>query len=110
MKSKKQKEYAKYLKSKHWLELRDKILERDNYKCILCGNKDVQVHHKTYDRIGEESFNDLITLCGNCHLTYHSTKYYYMVIPDEYSCEDNLLHLDSDTFNKIKYAISLIRK
>ena len=32
---------------------------------------DVQVHHKNYERVGNELESDLLTLCRNCHARYH---------------------------------------
>lgn len=58
---------------------REKALERDNYKCVVCGSKTLlQVHHK--DEMGrnkpkEEQNNDLdnlITLCASCHIKKHN--------------------------------------
>jgi hypothetical protein len=50
-------------------KLRKKILERDDYKCRLCGStEDLEVHHMqalVYGGKSEEK--NLITLCAECH-------------------------------------------
>lgn len=65
--------YKKYLNSKEWKEKRDKRLEIDGFKCTCCGTKDrLNVHHTTYERLGHESMEDLITLCNDCHKAIHN--------------------------------------
>lgn len=53
-----------------------KVLERDNYKCQLCGNKSqLVVHHSDFSGQSENANNDmdnLITLCRSCHAKIHS--------------------------------------
>lgn len=77
--------YQKYIKSKEFKVLRDKVLERDNHRCQACGRTieeismsgkklSLQCHHKSYQHVGknnEEEFNDLITLCNICHNAMH---------------------------------------
>ena len=56
-----------------WQRLKNKVLERDDYTCQICGEKHglMQVHHITYKRCGGKAYNapmgDLITLCEDCH-------------------------------------------
>jgi len=59
--------------------VRKAILERDNYECQLSKIfgiaeltgvpcvEELEVHHKTYERYGEEIGEDLITVCRRCH-------------------------------------------
>jgi hypothetical protein len=37
----------------------------------MCGADVVQLHHKTYDRIGAEDLTDLTPLCARCHALIH---------------------------------------
>jgi len=37
-----------YLKSDAWRRKRYVVLKRDNWKCVYCGNRATQVHHKRY--------------------------------------------------------------
>lgn len=60
--------YRKYLRSKAWRALRKQVLIRDGYRCQKCGsNENLQVHHRTYDNIGREKPEDLVTLCRKHH-------------------------------------------
>ncbi|HCK65768.1 MAG TPA: hypothetical protein DHW49_05845 [Anaerolineae bacterium] len=69
-----QKVYAQYLKSDVWTEIRLKAIVQAGYRCQRCnalffGETKLQVHHKTYDRVGGlEIDNDLEVVCaGECH-------------------------------------------
>ena len=66
--------YKDYLKTEHWMKIRIKSLNNAKYSCQICNNKKCQldVHHKTYERRGEEKYNDLIVLCRDCHSLFHS--------------------------------------
>ena len=66
--------YAKFLKSDYWIEVRDKVIERDDNTCQKCGSKtNLHVHHKTYKNHFKKHLNlqDLITLCKKCHEKEH---------------------------------------
>lgn len=66
------KRYKSYLKSPRWKAKRKRVLARDGFKCVRCGNKyNLQVHHLTYKRIFKERLSDLITLCQSCHKKEH---------------------------------------
>ena len=61
-------EYDDYITSAAWKLKRREVLERDEYKCVECGKTSkLQVHHKTYARLGDEKLSDLETLCPSCH-------------------------------------------
>lgn len=64
--------YKEYLQTEHWKETRKGALKRAGYKCQLC-NSDLmlQVHHRTYERRGNEQARDLIVLCQRCHKDFH---------------------------------------
>ena len=64
-------DYGEYLKSKEWAAKASEAKERDGFKCRLCNSEmRLQVHHRTYERVGSESIDDLTTLCGPCHSLY----------------------------------------
>jgi len=64
--------YADYLQSDHWWRVRDTLFKKAHYRCDLCnGPGPLNVHHKTYERIGCEHYEDLIVLCQPCHATFH---------------------------------------
>lgn len=65
--------YDLYLVSDKWKAIRKNAIESSNRKCINCGSKIyLQVHHKTYDRLGNEDLNDLAVLCKECHVLAHT--------------------------------------
>ena len=60
--------YLAYLNSPTWRLRRNETLRRVGFRCERCGSKrDLQVHHKTYDRLGAELDADLEALCLLCH-------------------------------------------
>ena len=65
--------YADYLKTPEWQETRTEALERSGHKCQVCNNGDAQldVHHRTYERRGNERSEDLVVLCHKCHGKFH---------------------------------------
>lgn len=53
-----------------WEEVRQKVLARDNHKCIVCKKPATQVHHihlrsKRKDLLYSEK--NLVSLCDKCH-------------------------------------------
>jgi hypothetical protein len=64
--------YTTYLKSERWKELREIVLKRCGHQCETCTyTKALQVHHRTYERVGHELLTDLIVLCRRCHERLH---------------------------------------
>lgn len=64
--------YAEYLKTDHWQHMRAVAREYYGDSCRLCPSNDhLEVHHRTYDRLGCELLADLIVLCHNCHSIFH---------------------------------------
>ena len=69
--------YSKYLRTEHWLEMRETIRERCSGTCETCGSRKMkQVHHLSYTRLGNERLTDLQGLCGGCHTEAHKAKKY----------------------------------
>jgi 5-methylcytosine-specific restriction endonuclease McrA len=68
-------EYSAYLRSPQWYALRSQILERDEYRCQThfegCTATADHVHHLTYDRMGAELYEDLVSVCLSCHTLIH---------------------------------------
>lgn len=62
-----------YLKSDAWQRKRYVVLKRDNWRCVYCGNKATQVHHKRYAKrnIGKEPIEWLVSVCRTCHEYKH---------------------------------------
>lgn len=66
------KNYKDYMRSDKWKVKRKKVLERDNYTCVSClEEKATQVHHITYDNLGDEPLFNLVSVCGKCHCKIH---------------------------------------
>lgn len=63
--------YKKYLHSRHWKTTKF-LLYSTKKRCSLCrSKKNLNIHHKTYSRLGNENPSDLILLCQECHYLYH---------------------------------------
>ena len=54
-------------------ELQRQVLERDGWRCQVCGStQHLQVHHlKFRSHSGGDVEQNLITLCSECHLSVH---------------------------------------
>jgi antitoxin YefM len=65
--------YRAYISnSKHWRYVRELRLQKDLFSCQGCSSKNrLHVHHLTYERVGAELLDDLVTLCWDCHWTVH---------------------------------------
>ncbi len=59
--------YSDYLGSTQWKKLRQLILARDGYQCMMCGEEATEVHHLTYYRFRHERETDLISVCRDCN-------------------------------------------
>ncbi len=69
--------YKEYLKSEHWLGMRDRILWERDYECQACGSgKNLNVHHLTYAHLGSEYDDELVVLCKPCHKAHHEGMKY----------------------------------
>jgi hypothetical protein len=67
--------YESYINSDAWQIVRQKVLKRANWICEGCGTaKATQVHHLTYDRLGNEMLFDLVAVCAACHREIHKDK------------------------------------
>jgi 5-methylcytosine-specific restriction endonuclease McrA len=65
--------YNEYLSSEDWFNLRAKVIARDSGKCAVSySEKNLQVHHFTYRRVGCEHLSDLITLSQPIHESFHN--------------------------------------
>ena len=68
--------YKEQLKSPYWQRKRLEVLNRDDFTCQNCGNKEntLHVHHIKYanaKRIWDIDSKYLITLCDDCHKIWH---------------------------------------
>jgi 5-methylcytosine-specific restriction endonuclease McrA len=53
--------------------LRQQVLRRDAWRCQSCGTmSNLEVHHKQFrSHSGDDSEENLITLCSACHSSVH---------------------------------------
>ncbi len=59
------------------MQIRRQVLEEAGHRCAVprCWQTPVDVHHiRTRGQGGEDTFENLIALCPNCHARYHRTK------------------------------------
>jgi|ERR1700674_4255884 len=63
-----------YLQSDDWKRKRWLVLKRDGNRCVYCGARATQVHHKRYARrnIGREPIEWLVSVCKTCHEKQHA--------------------------------------
>jgi 5-methylcytosine-specific restriction endonuclease McrA len=66
--------YRKYIASHRWRTNDARLIELSLScgHCRLCfelgsPGSPLEVHHATYNRLGNETIGDLIALCGRCH-------------------------------------------
>jgi 5-methylcytosine-specific restriction endonuclease McrA len=66
--------YHDYLQSDAWQRKRYVVLRRDNWRCVYCGKRATEVHHKRYAKynIGKEPIKWLVSVCKDCHDTLHN--------------------------------------
>jgi hypothetical protein len=96
-------EYSRKLQNPKWQKKRLEIMQRDKFKCIICGcnDKELHVHHRWY-QFGKEiwDYPDTCfeTLCFECH------EYIEMNIKDSTSDIQLMLRrtwLNQDDYNVI---------
>lgn len=64
--------YNEYLQTAHWQRVRRKVLDRAKYVCEGCQEaRATQVHHVSYDHIGDELLWELRAVCQGCHEKVH---------------------------------------
>jgi|SRR5215471_3251223 len=57
------------MQGKAYRELCRQILDRDGWRCQVCGSRsNLEVHHMQFrSRSGDDAEQNLITLCATCH-------------------------------------------
>lgn len=69
-------------KDSEFVKIKPMVLDRDDYKCVICGSTDrIQVHHiKERSQGGANVANNLITLCYKCHCKKHENEDVYKLM------------------------------
>ncbi len=61
-------DYKRYLASREWRVKRKEVIEINNGVCERCASRPIQdIHHLTYERVGQERISDLMGVCRPCH-------------------------------------------
>ena len=64
--------YYEYIRSKEWFERTAPVRKRNEGLCEVCNLRyGEDVHHRTYDRLGNEDLDDLLHVCRTCHAMIH---------------------------------------
>jgi hypothetical protein len=66
-------DYQAYITSSAWRNSPARLAElrAAGFRCRICNRPDteveLQVHHRTYERLGRERPSDLLCVCAECH-------------------------------------------
>lgn len=63
--------YLEYLKSTHWLTFKLSYFGSHERKCAGCDSRRVDLHHRTYERLGREQESDVVPVCRFHHAGCH---------------------------------------
>lgn len=78
IKSTKDVNYQKYIKSKEWKQKAEEAKTRAGNRCQGCNRPrsevQLEAHHRTYERIGRERPGDITVLCRDCHQSIEKSK------------------------------------
>ncbi|MEZ4728310.1 MAG: hypothetical protein R3E79_14345 [Caldilineaceae bacterium] len=70
--------YADYMQTEEWRQRAEAAKARVGYRCQICNRASprviLEVHHRTYERLGHEQPEDLTVLCRGCHELYESNR------------------------------------
>ena len=67
--------YATYIQSEEWRARAEDAKARAGYRCRVCNSsRDLNAHHRTYERLGNEDPEDITVLCHSCHELFHQYK------------------------------------
>ena len=66
------KSYFEYLCSDQWHLTRERFRASGLHQtCLVCFDPNVDLHHRTYSRLGKERLDDLVALCRRHHEQIH---------------------------------------
>lgn len=116
------KTYSEKLKDPRWQKKRLEIMQRDEFACQSCYDKDstLNVHHYVYLKnieVWDYGNELLVTLCENCHSQRHEFIQSIMILlpktPDNNSLNDIFDIIDMLTYmspDKISSMASIIKE
>ena len=71
------KDKLEYMQSEKWKQLKLERLKIAQNKCESCGSThNLHLHHITYERLTQESVEDVAAICEQCHTYIHSVLGY----------------------------------
>ena len=74
--------YNAYLRTDEWKQKRRLVILRAQGICEGCRcERASEVHHLTYDHVGEEFLFELVALCDACHKRFHASPRFQVPIP-----------------------------
>jgi hypothetical protein len=104
-------DYQSYLASEVWQARRAWKLEEADYRCQVCySGLDLEVHHRTYARLGHERQNDLTVLCSLCHQRHHGIKALPDTIPAGSSAQPDPAFMAATEDDQIAIIQERLRK
>ena len=64
--------YHEYMISEQWRDFREFAYKMLGRQCAKCGGSShIELHHKTYFRLGHEKVPDVVPMCRVCHNRFH---------------------------------------
>jgi hypothetical protein len=67
--------YREYLEGPEWAETRTRYRSSGKLQsCLVCRAPNVDLHHRTYRRLGQERLDDLVALCREHHELVHEAE------------------------------------
>jgi len=67
--------YKQYIESSRWTDKKNAYYRSDRPQaCVICGDRNFDIHHITYERFGNELLTDLVALCRGHHDLLHKER------------------------------------
>lgn len=67
--------YEEYIRSPEWVATKQRYRQERPWRCWVCRiDRGLQLHHLTYVRFQIEHLDDLVPLCGGCHINVHRSR------------------------------------
>ena len=69
-------QYRAHLRSDLWQTIRERVLDRADGRCELCGAPATEVHHSRYPKqFKDDTEHNALALCSSCHRRIHAMRY-----------------------------------
>lgn len=98
--------YEIRINSPEWKILKFNLINQRGSKCERCETRTIylEMHHKTYDRLGRELSSDLELLCHDCHVIADKQRAKRNAIIGRQRAEENRYNNAYDTYVSKKYG------